>query len=138
MSRTPAVRRVQSDSPWEETIGFACAVAAGDRVVVAGTMPFKDGVLLGEGDPYQQALAAFGNALTALEGFGLGAADVVRTRMYLTHARDVDEAGRAHKQLFDAVRPAATLVVVSGFVDSRVLVEVELEAYRAPSSGEPQ
>ncbi len=51
--------------------------------------------------------------------------------MYLTHARDVDAVGRAHKELFDDVRPAATMVVVSGFVDSRVLVEVELEAHAA-------
>ncbi|MCM2576496.1 RidA family protein [Streptomyces meridianus] len=135
-----AVRRVQSDSPWEETIGFARAVAAGDRVLVSGTMPFAGDVLLGEGDPYEQATAAFRNGLVALEKFGLGAEDVIRTRMYLTHARDVDAVGRAHKKLFDAVRPAATMVVVSGFVDSRVLVEVELEAFRAapePLRGAP-
>ncbi|GGX95511.1 RidA family protein [Streptomyces hiroshimensis] len=131
---TEAVQRVQSDSPWEEAFGCARAVAAGDRVLVSGTMPFTGTVLNGEGDPYQQAKSAFGNALAALERFGLGPEAVVRTRMYLTHARDVDEVGRAHKELFDAVRPAATLVVVSGFVDSRVLVEVELEAYRGATS----
>ncbi|MGK5729694.1 RidA family protein [Streptomyces sp. URMC 124] len=131
---TEAVQRVQSDSPWEEAFGCARAVAAGDRVLVSGTMPFTGTVLNGEGDPYQQARSAFGNALAALERFGLGPEAVVRTRMYLTHARDVDEVGRAHKELFDAVRPAATLVVVSGFVDSRVLVEVELEAYRGATS----
>ncbi|WP_424887909.1 RidA family protein [Streptomyces sp. XH2] len=131
---TEAVQRVQSDSPWEEAFGCARAVAAGDRVLVAGTMPFTGTVLHGEGDPYEQARSAFGNALAALERFGLGPEAVVRTRMYLTHARDVDEVGRAHKELFDAVRPAATLVVVSGFLDSRVLVEVELEAYRGATS----
>ncbi|MEH6374432.1 RidA family protein [Streptomyces sp. KLMMK] len=131
---TDAVQRVQSDSPWEEAFGCARAVAAGDRVLVSGTMPFTGTVLNGEGDPYEQARSAFGNALAALERFGLGPGAVVRTRMYLTHARDVDEVGRAHKELFDAVRPAATLVVVSGFVDSRVLVEVELEAYRGATS----
>ncbi|MGP3921688.1 RidA family protein [Streptomyces sp. 8N616] len=128
-----AVQRVQSDSPWEETIGFARAVAAGDRVLVSGTMPFTGRVLQGEGDPYEQALAAFRNALHALKEFGIGAESVIRTRMYLTHPRDVDAVSRAHKELFDAVRPAATLVVVSGFVDSRVLVEVELEAFRSKS-----
>ncbi|MBO0656559.1 RidA family protein [Streptomyces triculaminicus] len=133
MSQTPAPQRVQTDSPWEESIGFARAVAAGDRVLVAGTMPLVRGVLHGEGDPYEQTLVAFGNALEALKRFGLGAESVVRTRMYLTHARDVDAVGRAHKELFEDVRPAATLVVVSGFVDSRVLVEVEVEAFR----GEP-
>jgi enamine deaminase RidA (YjgF/YER057c/UK114 family) len=124
------VQRICTDSPWEETIGFARAVAAGNQVLVSGTMPLVGGVLQGEGDPFEQAKVAFRNALAALEEFGLGPADVIRTRTYLTHARDVDAVGRAHKELFDSVRPAATLVVVSGFVDSRVLVEVELDAYR--------
>ncbi|MEU3350524.1 RidA family protein [Streptomyces sp. NPDC037389] len=134
MSDTPARRHVQTNSPWEAEIGFARAVAVGDRVHVAGTMPLVNGVLHGEGDPYEQARTAFGNALAALEEFGLGPESVVRTRMYLTHARDVDAVGRAHKELFDAVRPAATLVVVSGFADSRVLVEVEVEAFRGATA----
>jgi enamine deaminase RidA (YjgF/YER057c/UK114 family) len=125
-----AVRRVQSGSPWEESFGFARAVAAGDRVLVAGTTSFKGTVLYGEGDPYEQAKVAFTSALEAIAEFGLGPESVVRTRMYLTHQRDVDEAGRAHKELFDSVRPASTLLVVEGFVDPRILVEVELEAYR--------
>ncbi|MFF4155510.1 RidA family protein [Streptomyces sp. NPDC001678] len=134
MSESPARRHVQTNSPWEAEIGFARAVAVGDRVHVAGTMSLVNGVLHGEGDPYEQARTAFGNALAALEEFGLGPESVVRTRMYLTHARDVDAVGRAHKELFDAVRPAATLVVVSGFVDSRVLVEVEVEAFRGATA----
>ncbi|MGH3309956.1 MAG: RidA family protein [Streptomyces sp.] len=124
------VQRVQSESPWEETIGFARAVAAGDRVLVAGTLPLADGQLLGDGSPYEQTKAAFDQALDALKEFDLDISSVIRTRMYLTHARDVDSVGRAHREIFGDVRPAATLVVVSGFVDSRVLVEVELEAFR--------
>ncbi|WP_326780065.1 RidA family protein [Streptomyces longwoodensis] len=125
-----AVRRVQGESPWEESFGFARAVAAGDRVLVAGTTSFRGSVLHGEGDPYEQAKAAFTGALEAIAEFGLGPESVIRTRMYLSHARDVDEVGRAHKELFDRVRPASTLVVVEGFVDPRILVEVELEAFR--------
>ncbi|MFG2140622.1 Rid family hydrolase [Streptomyces sp. NPDC048650] len=127
------IERVRTDSPWEATIGFARAVAAGDRVLVAGTMPLVGGVLQGEGDPYVQTKAAFTNALDALKPFALDASAVLRTRIYLTHLRDVDAAGRAHREIFDAAPPAATLVVVSGFVDSRVLVEVELEAFREES-----
>ncbi|MBW1604040.1 RidA family protein [Streptomyces sp. JJ66] len=124
------IERVRGEGSWEETIGSARAVAAGDRVFVAGTMPFAEGAVEGEGDPYTQARAAFGHALAELARFGLGAESVVRTRMYLAHARDVEAVGRAHAELFGAVRPAATLVVVSGFADSRVLVEVEVEAFR--------
>jgi enamine deaminase RidA (YjgF/YER057c/UK114 family) len=125
-----AVRRVQSGSPWEEAFGFARAVAAGDRVLVAGTTAFKGRVLYGEGDPYEQAKVAFTSALEAIAEFGLGPESVLRTRMYLAHLRDVDDVGRAHKEIFESVRPAATLLVVEGFVDPRILVEVELEAFR--------
>lgn len=128
-----AVRRVQSGVPWEETFGFARAVAAGDRVVVAGTTAFRGDVLYGEGDPYEQAKVAFTSALEAIGAFGLGIESVIRTRMYLSHARDVDDVGRAHKELFGSVRPAATVLVVEGFVDPRVLVSVELEAFRGSS-----
>ncbi|WP_316777726.1 RidA family protein [Streptomyces sasae] len=125
-----AVRRVQSGSPWEESFGFARAVAAGDRVLVGGTTSFKGTVLYGEGDPYEQAKVAFTSAVEAIGEFGLDIGSVIRTRMYLTHVRDVDAAGRAHKEIFDSVRPVSTLLVVEGFVDPRILVEVELEAYR--------
>ncbi|MDR3082027.1 MAG: RidA family protein [Streptomyces sp.] len=125
-----AVRRVQSGSPWEENFGFVRAVAAGDRVLVGGTSAFKGDVLYGEGDPYEQAKVAFTGAIEAIGEFGLGVESVIRTRMYLAHPRDVDEVGRAHRELFDSVRPVATLLVVEGFVDPRILVEVELEAFR--------
>lgn len=125
-----AARRVQSGSPWEESFGFARAVAVGDRVLVGGTTSFKGSVLYGEGDPYEQAKVAFTSALEAIAEFGLGAESVIATRLYLTHARDLDAVGRAHKEFFDAVRPVTTLLVVQGFVDPRILVEVELEASR--------
>ncbi|QNP73251.1 RidA family protein [Streptomyces roseirectus] len=131
---TSGVRRVASGSPWEEPFGFSRAVAAGDRILVGGTTSFKDGVLHGEGDPYEQARTAFGTALEAIAELGAGPEDVIRTRVLLIHARDVDEAGRAHKELFDAVRPVTTFAVVTGFVDPRILVEVELEAFRGADS----
>ncbi|MEU1148158.1 RidA family protein [Streptomyces sp. NPDC005863] len=124
------LRRVQSGSPWEEAFGFARAVEAGDRVVVGGTTSFKGDVLYGEGDPYEQARVAMANALEAIGELGLGADSVIRTRLLLTHARDVDAVGRAHQEVFGSVRPVMTMAVVSGFVDSRILVEVELEAFR--------
>ncbi|NBE55774.1 RidA family protein [Streptomyces boluensis] len=123
------VRRVQSGSPWEEAFGFARAVAAGDRVVVGGTTSFKGLVLHGEGDPYEQTRFAIANALEAIGEFGIGADSVIRTRLLLTHARDVDAVGRAHQEIFGSVRPVTTMAVVTGFVDPRILVEVEMEAF---------
>lgn len=130
MSAAESARRASSDSPWEDAIGFSRAVEAGDFVLVSGSTALVGGVMQAEGDPYEQARSAFKVAFKALEKFGLGPESVVRTRMYLTHPRDVEAVGRAHKELFDEIRPAATMLVVSGFVDSRMLVEVEVEAFR--------
>jgi len=128
---TRRTERVSGYSPWEDEFGFARAVVAGDMVLVAGSTAYDSGMVQHEGDPYHQAIAAFGVAFQALARYGLTVADVVRTRMYITHVRDSDEVGRAHKKLFDAVRPVTTMVVVEGLIDSRMMVEVEVEAYRA-------
>ncbi|MEV0264455.1 RidA family protein [Streptomyces sp. NPDC050617] len=131
MTAPEPVQRVSTHSPYEEAFGYSRAVRLGNGLVlVSGCTSVVDGAIAHEGDPYEQARTAFGVAFEALEKFGLGPGDVVRTRMYLTHARDVDAVGRAHKELFDAVRPAASMIVVSGFVDSRMVVEIEVEAFR--------
>jgi enamine deaminase RidA (YjgF/YER057c/UK114 family) len=127
--RRPALHKAAS-SPWEEQFGFSRAVSVGDFVFVSGCTAWDDGRVLFEGSPYDQSRAAFGVALDALAGFGLSAVHVVRTRMYVTHARDLEDVGRAHKEIFGAVRPASTLVVVSALLDSRMSVEVEVDAYR--------
>ncbi|MFD9424898.1 MULTISPECIES: RidA family protein [unclassified Streptomyces] len=126
-----SVRRFASDSPWEEKFGYSRAVELpGGLVLVSGCTSVVNGQI-SAGSPYEQTLTSFEVAFEALKAAGLGREDVVRTRMYLTHARDVDDVGRAHKELFDAVRPAASMLIVSGFVDPSLVVEVEVEAYRA-------
>ncbi|MGW0330658.1 RidA family protein [Streptomyces sp. NPDC003011] len=124
------LRRVSTGAPWEETFGYSRAVELPNGLVlVSGCTSIVDGEIAA-GAPYEQTINAFGVAFAALGELGLGREDVVRTRMYLTHARDVDDVGRAHKELFDSVRPAASMLIVSGFVDPSLVVEVEVEAYR--------
>ncbi|MET9597136.1 RidA family protein [Streptomyces sp. NPDC006459] len=118
------VRRISSGGAYEDVIGYSRAVALPNGLVLVSGCTAADA-----GGPYDQTLKAFEVAFKALAEAGLGPENVVRTRMYLTHARDVEEVGRAHKQLFDAVRPAATMLIVSGFVDPGMVVEVEVEAY---------
>ncbi|MGR8011123.1 RidA family protein [Streptomyces hypolithicus] len=125
-----SVRKVSTGAPWEEQFGYSRAVELPNGLVlVSGCTSVVDGVI-DAGTPYDQTITSFGVAFAALEQIGLGRRDVVRTRMYITHARDVDDVGRAHKELFDEVRPAASMIIVSGFVDPSLVVEVEIEAYR--------
>jgi len=121
--------RYSSGGPFEEKFGYSRLVVAGPNAYVSGSTALIDGMINHEGDPYNQALTAFTVALKALSDAGFASADVVRTRMYVVHPRDMEEVGRAHKELFDAVRPAATMVVVSKLIDPQMLVEVELDAY---------
>lgn len=131
-----AVRRVFSGAPWEDTFGYARAVELPNGLVlVSGCTSVVDGEVAG-GSPYEQTVTSFRVALDALAELGLTAADVVRTRMYVSHGRDVEDVGRAHAELFGEVRPAASMLVISGFVDSRLVVEVEVEAYRGPAGGQ--
>ncbi|MGW8888313.1 RidA family protein [Streptomyces sp. NPDC055749] len=128
---TDSVRRISTGAPWEEKFGYSRAVELpGGLVLVAGCTSVVKGQI-SAGSPYEQTRTSFDVAFDALKELGLGREDVVRTRMYITHARDVEDVGRAHKELFDDVRPAASMIIVSGFVDPSLVVEVEVEAFRA-------
>lgn len=123
------IERFGSDNPWEATVGYCRAVRAGDHVHVAGTTATVDGRVVGVGDVAEQtrvALRIIGDAL-ARAGASLG--DVVRTRMYVTDIANWEAVGRAHGEVFADVRPAATMVEVSGLIDPDLLVEIEADAY---------
>lgn len=120
-------QRISSGSPFEPTIGFSRAVRVGDRVIVSGTGPV---VPVGRcpDDAEDQARRCFEIIAAALAGAGASLGDVVRTRMYITSAGDADAVGSVHGELLGHVRPAATMVVVAGFLDPAWKVEIEAEA----------
>jgi enamine deaminase RidA (YjgF/YER057c/UK114 family) len=121
-------RRISSAMPLEQAYGYSRAVVAGDRVVVSGTAP----VMPDGGDPppdaYGQARRCLEIVVAALAEAGARPEDVVRTRMYLTRAEDIEAVGRAHGEVFGEVRPATTGVIVAALFDPRWVVELEAEA----------
>jgi enamine deaminase RidA (YjgF/YER057c/UK114 family) len=118
---------ISSAMPWERTIGYSRAVRVGDHVHVSGTAPVMPGGADPPPDAYGQARRCLEIILAALAEAGAGAQDVVRTRIYLTRAEDIEEVGRAHAEVFGDARPATTGVVVE-LLDPRWLVEIEAEA----------
>jgi len=120
-------RVISSGSAWEERGGYSRAVVVGGHVYVAGTAP----IMPGDADPptgaYDQARVCLEIIERALAEAGCSLDDVVRTRIYVTHASLIDEVGRAHGEAFAQARPATT-GIVTALLDPRWLVEIEAEA----------
>ncbi len=122
-------RNISSGSPWEEKIGYSRAVVANGFVFISATAATgADGTIVGKGDMYAQTRAILDKLGAVLAEAGAGYGDVVQSRVYLTDIARWEEIGRAHGEVFGAVRPALALVHVKPFLDPDMLVEIELTA----------
>ena len=117
-------KNISGGSPYEPVIGFSRAVRVGNTVYLAGTGP----VGAESEDAAGQARRIFSIAEKALAEAGASFADVVRTRMFLTHVEDWEAVGRVHGEFFSQVRPAATMVVVASLLDPAWRIEIEMDA----------
>lgn len=117
-------QNISGDSPYEPVIGFSRAVRVGNTVCVSGTAP----VGAEDADVSAQTRHTLEIIRAALEKAGARIEHVVRTRMYLTHVDEWEAAGRVHGEFFGAIRPAATMVVVSGLLNPKWRIEIEADA----------
>lgn len=125
------IERFGSGGPYEAAVGYSRVVRAGAHVWVSGcTSVEADGGVSGDTHGEQMRIA-IGNVVKALETAGASASDVVRTRMYTTDASKADEIGRAHRDVFSDIRPVTAMIEVKGFIDPRILVEIEVDAFVA-------
>lgn len=128
MAREGGRQHAFTGSPYEAQFGFARAVRTGNRIVVAGTGPVEDDGSTTPGGGAEQAERCCALIVRAIEQLGGTAADVVRTRMYLTDIGQQDAVGAVHARWFGAARPAATMVGVASLCRPEWVVEIEAEA----------
>jgi enamine deaminase RidA (YjgF/YER057c/UK114 family) len=120
-------RQISSGSPFEPTIGYSRAVRLDRHVFVSATAAiWPDGHV--DPDVAAQARRSLEIIEQALSEADATLRDVVRTRVFLVDAADAEAVGAAHGEVFGDIRPATGIIVVTGFIDPRWRVEIEVDA----------
>lgn len=135
----PPVFHMIADAP-DPVAPFSHAVEADGWVFVTGQMPFTGTAI---DTPYPEGIEAqtrqvMANLQTVLQGCGLGLADVLSARIYLTHF-DADYAAMnaVYASYFPAGRrPARTCIGVTALAKG-ARVEIDMVARRAPGQSDP-
>lgn len=119
---------ISSGGKWEDIVGYSRAVRIGNVVEVAGTTATDGDQVVGENDAYVQTVFILKKIETVLKEAGALMTDVVRTRMFVTDISQWEAVGKAHGEFFKTIKPVATMVEVSGLIDDRLLIEIEVSA----------
>jgi aryl-alcohol dehydrogenase-like predicted oxidoreductase/enamine deaminase RidA (YjgF/YER057c/UK114 family) len=128
MPARPERQRIDTGSVWEPLAGYSRAVRIGDRILVSGTTATHGaGEAICPGDPQSQTVYILDKIAASIEALGGAMEDVVRTRIYLRDQAQWEGVSRVHGRYLGHVRPANTLVEVSGLVGGYD-VEIEAEA----------
>lgn len=119
-------------SKYEFRFGYSRAVRHGSVIRIAGTAGLgEDGNVVSD-DVVEQTRRALEIIGAALADLGAEFQDVIMTRIFVARDSDIESVAVIHGEAFRDTRPASTIVKV-GFIDPRILVEIEAEAVIDPA-----
>jgi enamine deaminase RidA (YjgF/YER057c/UK114 family) len=121
---------ISSGAKWEDIVGYSRAVHLGNVLEVSGTVAVNDDGVVGKGDFYAQTKFILEKIRGVLKQAGFSLEDVVRTRMYVTDISQWEAVGKAHGEFFRKIKPATSMIQVSGFIEPDYLVEIEATAMK--------
>jgi enamine deaminase RidA (YjgF/YER057c/UK114 family) len=83
-------------------------------------------------DVAEQTRNIYATFARAMKEAGGELADIVRLRTFVTRAADCEAVLRVRGEVFGAIRPAATIVVVKALLKPEMKVEIEAKARLKP------
>jgi len=115
---------LSSGGAFEDVFGYSRAVRLGNHLHISGTCapPANE-----KDDAYVQTKAILKTVAEVIAQAGMQLSDVVRTVVYVRDMNDADLVAKAHKEVFDSIRPASTIVQVGSML--RMWQRVEIETY---------
>ena len=121
-------KNISSGTEWENNVGYSRAVRIGSVIEVSGTVAFNGNKVIGENDEYIQTKYILEKIGKALIDAGATLKDVVRTRIYLKNISKWNGVAKAHREIFNEIKPATTMVEVNALISPEFLVEIEATA----------
>ena len=123
-------RLISSGSSFEKEFGYSRAVVDGEWVFVSGTTGFDYSKMTISDDVVEQTEQCFRNIAAALEQAGVTMAHVVRVRVFVDSIASFEKVNRrVIGRVLGDIRPANT-ALVTGFIDPRIKIEIEVTAKR--------
>jgi enamine deaminase RidA (YjgF/YER057c/UK114 family) len=123
--------RISSGSSFEAVAGYSRALVVEHdgyaEVLISGVTGFNYATMTIEDDQAAQARQCFATIASVLAQAGGTLKDVVRVRYLLTDPAQFDALGPVFGEFLGEARPAAT-ALVCGLVDSRMKLEIEVDA----------
>jgi enamine deaminase RidA (YjgF/YER057c/UK114 family) len=120
-------QNISSGVKFEDLVGYSRAVKIGNQIFVSGTTGVDYADSKSPPDAYSQAKKAIENIDATLRKLGSSLGDVVRTRVFIRSDVGWEDVAKAHVEAFSKIRPASTMLS-TGFLDPRILVEIEADA----------
>jgi enamine deaminase RidA (YjgF/YER057c/UK114 family) len=121
-------RLISSGSPFERDYGYSRAVVDGDTVYVSGTTGYDYPTMTMPEGAAAQAEACWRTIRAVLAEAGTDLGGIARATYYVIDRADAEAVLAVCGEVLADVRPAATIVVVSGLLRPEMRVEIEVTA----------
>ena len=129
MASADKKRLISGGSPFEDEAGYSRAIVSGDFCFVSGTTGYDYATMSMPDDVEAQTQNALLTIERALTDAGFAMTDIVRVQYTVTDAADVGAVFNVVGQVFQDIRPAATMVI-AGLIRPEMKIEIEVTAHR--------